>query len=195
MRISRHYKKKLESALFDGQFVSGADTWYHDAKRDCGIIADHFYGWSQGDVINLAAIFSPRVAVKRSIALVVNFLSDPNSHPGGLTERYNAATAYCITGYLGGPKVVPFARSIHEPDHCRREWICIDTHMATLMGIDFAKITPEQRIACQNAIATLGDHHRVPYAEIQSVAWCGKLWQDGRIDATNGFADALGVLK
>lgn len=151
-------------------------TWYMQAHQQVRHLAG-LLGVTTVRCADLLSLFSPRVAVKRSINFTIHYLTTNGEFRHDVTRSVRAAvTHYEQTGVIRGPKTSAFASAIMQDESA----VVLDTWMAQAMQVDqrlFVRKGYEQ-YAC--VVRSVAEHLSLPPARTQAAIWAGIVMEHGR---------------
>lgn len=157
------------------QGEAGRD-WYDEAKRQV-IEASALLNVSPRRFADLLALFSPRVAVKRSIRFAIRYVEHGDYLADCMSTVIAAVEHYEQTGQIRGPKTRPFADAIMGDGTA----VVLDVWMAKAFKIDqsafnrvgvHAECTRRVRLAAKRLGWTA--------AETQAAIWYATVKANGR---------------
>lgn len=107
--------------------------WYLRACEDIQAVSA-VTGVPSVRLASILAISSPRVHVVRNIRIALNYLVDPKVRPAAcMTAVYDRMVQYDSTGFIGGPKVLPFRDALLG----NPEAIVWDVWMMRALGLNY----------------------------------------------------------
>lgn len=144
--------------------------WYDDA-RDYIIDECIKQGWDEHEFINVMAVTSPRISVKRNWDVTVNLMAGGSEKKQGIILPSRIALAhYKKTGEIRGPKTEAFARALHGDTTA----LVLDTWMAKALGVPHAKVTQVGTMAWAKGLMTaVAEHHGLCMRDAQAAVWAG----------------------
>lgn len=182
------YTGMLDSNYAATLLELGADAsdWYEKASQDIVEFA-HAFDIEPETAAAVIAILSPRVQVSRNARLAAKYLLDGETE-GIMEQRLKAIERYVrygfLNGYTHGHKVYAFYRNLSgDFSH-----VTVDTWMAKIYGVDFQKITDQQRLEIQHDVTAMAVHAGITPAAAQAALWVG-------YRELNGHNDSEGALS
>ena len=170
-----------------------AADWYEKASEDIEQFAKAF-DMDRDAVTAVVAILSPRVQVSRNARLAVEYLLDGETD-GVMEQRLGAIERYVrygfLNGYTHGHKVYAFYRNLSgDYNH-----VTVDTWMAKIYGVEFNKITDQQRAEIQVDVARIANAAGITPAAAQAALWVGYRSLQGHNDSEGVLSvlDVVGV--
>ena len=165
---------------------SDASDWYVKASDDIVQFADAF-DIDHDTAAAVIAILSPRVQVSRNARLAAKYLLDGETD-GIMEQRLKAIERYVrygfLNGYTHGHKVYAFYRNLSgDFDH-----VTIDTWMAKIYGVDFQKITDQQRSEIQQDVTAIAEAAGITPAAAQAALWVGYRELHGHNDSEGALS-------
>ena len=167
---------------------TGADAsdWYEKASAD---IVDFSLAFDiePDTAAAVIAILSPRVQVSRNARLAAKYLLDGETE-GIMEQRLKAIERYVrfgkISGYTHGHKVYAFYRNLSgDFSH-----VTVDTWMSKIYGVDFGKITDQQRLEIQQDVTAIADAAGITPAAAQAALWVGYRELHGHNDSEGALS-------
>ena len=154
-------------------------AWYRKANEQVTAAAE-ILDCSPRYLADMLALFSPRVAVKRSIRFAVRyvrtreFASDVMGSVRASVNHYNA------TGRIRGPKTKPFADALMGDP----EAVVLDVWMAVALGIDQQRFNNQQvRHKADTRIRKVAKRLGWSPSETQAAVWTYAVRRAGRYPA------------
>ena len=165
---------------------SDASDWYVKASEDIVQFADAF-DIDHDTAAAVVAILSPRVQVSRNARLAAKYLLDGETD-GIMDQRLKAIERYVrygfLNGYTHGHKVYAFYRNLSgDFDH-----VTVDTWMAKIYGVDFQKITDQQRSEIQQDVTAIAEAAGITPAAAQAALWVGYRELHGHNDSEGALS-------
>ena len=165
---------------------SDASDWYVKASEDIVQFADAF-DIDHDTAAAVVAILSPRVQVSRNARLAAKYLLDGETD-GIMEQRLKAIERYVrygfLNGYTHGHKVYAFYRNLSgDFDH-----VTVDTWMAKIYGVDFGKITDQQRSEIQQDVTAIAESAGITPAAAQAALWVGYRELHGHNDSEGALS-------
>lgn len=144
--------------------------WYDDACDFIVMECDH-HGWDHDDFINVLAVTSPRISVKRNWDVTVALLSGANINKLGLIQATRVAYQhYRNTGEIRGPKTSAFARALHGDTTA----LVLDSWMARALNVPHSKVTNVSTMEwAKGLMEQVADHHSLSVRDAQAAVWAG----------------------
>ena len=165
---------------------SDASDWYVKASDDIVQFADAF-DIDHDTAAAVIAILSPRVQVSRNARLAAKYLLDGETD-GIMEQRLKAIERYVrygfLNGYTHGHKVYAFYRNLSgDFDH-----VTVDTWMSKIYGVDFGKITDQQRSEIQQDVTAIAEAAGITPAAAQAALWVGYRELHGHNDSEGALS-------
>ncbi len=144
--------------------------WYDDA-RDYIIDECIKQKWDEHVFINVMAVTSPRISVKRNWDVTVNLLAGGKPEKQGIIRSTRIALAhYKKTGEIRGPKTEAFARALHGDSTA----LVLDTWMSKALGVPHAKVTQVGTMAwAHEQMRPVAKAHDLSMRDTQAAVWAG----------------------
>ncbi len=113
-------------------------AWYDDAREFIITECDK-RGWDHDVFVNVMAVTSPRISVKRNWDVTMDLMQDIDliDKLGLIQSTRVAVRHYLHTGEIRGPKTSAFARALHGDTTA----LVLDTWMARALEVPHAKVT------------------------------------------------------
>lgn len=145
-------------------------SWYDDARDYICSECDR-QDWDHSRFINIMAVTSPRISVKRNWDVTVNLMAGGDPRKQGIIRSTRAALAhYENTGVIRGPKTEAFARALHGDTTA----LVLDTWMAKALGVPHAKVTQVGIMAwAHKVMAEVASYHGLCMRDTQAAVWAG----------------------
>lgn len=151
---------------WDGRF------WYRDAKE-----AIDTSGYNPSRFAAVLSIVSPRVHVRRSVALARRYMEEGELGPDVMRSVRLALAHYEQTSEIRGPKTEPFARALLGDE----EAVVLDVWMAKAFDVDPGTIGRKYNIVpAVKAVRRLAAEHGITPAQCQAAIWTGIRREHGR---------------
>lgn len=144
--------------------ASGAG-WYVDAHAS---IRDYCArtGHDVARVCDVLALTSPRVTVRRNVALALAYLAT-GSAPGIVPSVRAALAHYEATGAIRGPKTSAFSRALAgDPDS-----VVIDVWMWRALGLQWPSVTPKRYRRAAATVRGIATRAGMSPAGTQAAIW------------------------
>lgn len=155
--------------------LANADNrdWYRYANTQILHAATHTYHCTPTRLADLLSLFSPRVAISRSVRFTHTYLTSNKRFEKDVVYTIRASVRhYEATGKIRGPKTAPFARALMLDPHA----IVLDTHMGSLFGIDSKRFEVKMIWnECASRIRSAAKLLGWQPAETQAAIWAGAL--------------------
>lgn len=150
--------------------------WYLQAHQQVRHLAG-LLGVSTVRCADLLSLFSPRVAVKRSINFTVHYLTTNGEFRQDVTRSVRAAVAYYEqTGIIRGPKTSAFASAIMQDESA----VVLDTWMAQAMRVDQREFVRQRYEYHADVVRRVSVRLGIPAARTQAAIWSGIVMEHGR---------------
>jgi len=152
-------------------------TWYNDARQNIMTLC-YRKNWGVIRYIEVMALTSPRVSVKRNVSLATQYMTTGSLGPDTLRGTRAALAHYEATGEIRGPKTAAFARAL-AGDHSA---VVLDVWMARALDVDQRKFeTKRVRHSAERRVRYAAHLLGWTPAETQAAIWSGALQRAGRI--------------
>lgn len=106
-------------------------NWYGDGYEQIKRICDK-EGWSVDEFIDILAITSPRVKVKRNIRITLHYMKERELPSGVMQNIHKSLENYKKTNTIGGPKTKAFANAIKGDE----DEVVLDVWMARAFKVE-----------------------------------------------------------
>jgi len=152
------------------QWGNGWVNWYDDA-REFIITECERHGWDHDDFINVLAVISPRMSVKRNWDLTVAYFETGKLPRGGVIKSTRVALAhYRKTGEIRGPKTSAFARALHGDTTA----LVLDTWMARALDVPHSRVTTKANMLVALKLMTeVANRNGISVRDAQAAVWAG----------------------
>lgn len=155
---------------------AGHRTWYNDALQNIMTLC-YRKNWGVVRYIEVLALTSPRVSVKRNVSLATEYMTTGQLGPDVLRGTRAALAHYEATGEIRGPKTAAFARAL-AGDH---DAVVLDVWMARALDVDQRKFeTKRVRHSAERRVRYAAHLLGWSPAETQAAVWSGTLQRAGR---------------
>jgi len=150
--------------------------WYKRAGHSIEYVCT-FKQWDRERFIDILAITSPRVAVRRCVRVAMHYMNTGRFLPATIYGTRSAMAYYEATGLIRGPKTRPFAAALRgDPDA-----IVLDTWMAKAFEINQTLLSRKStREECCKRLRQVAKILGWPVAECQAAIWAATLIEHGR---------------
>ena len=155
--------------------------WYDRAKWEIESVCQ-LEGWQANQFIDILAILSPRVTIRRNIrSAFVYFGQEHRMLRNALPNVITCLEKYLENGIIGGRKVPFFARALHGDQSS----ITLDTWMSyALLDVESPHIKYFRRkrsfdSACK-LVSDVGDIVGLSPRDCQAAIWCGIFRESGQ---------------
>lgn len=162
--------------------------WYTDARKSIDYVCGA-KGWNRDTLIDLLAICSPRVSVRRSIRFAMMVIQD--EYPADMTRSTLAAIDHWQqTGEIRGPKTSAFARALRGDEDA----VVLDVWMAVAFGVDQRQFSrPAVRYRCEKRINKAAQLIGTTPSQCQAAVWAAVVKENGRAVRGIDFDDELTI--
>lgn len=143
--------------------------WYDDA-REFILTECERHGWDHDDFINVMAVLSPRISVKRNWDLTVQLFETGRLGRGVIRSTRVALKHYQKTGEIRGPKTSAFARALHGDTTA----LVLDTWMAKALCIPHAQVTGKANMKWAKVLMQdVAERQGLTVRSAQAAVWAG----------------------
>lgn len=166
------------------QLGYGSKHWYADCKDWCNNLALLFQ-LDVDDVVDVLALTSPRVSVKRNQWLATRYLTQGKTD-GMLPSIKRSLEIWDQTGQMGGKKVSAFAAAIRS--YGLSDDVVLDVWMARALGIPQQRLFRlENHAKAVKRIEKVAEMCEVSAAQAQAMIWAGTVLTYGRNLSARNF--------
>lgn len=174
--------------MADGDEVAAGEGWYrvaHEEARSIGRNAGYRGEQALHVGAGVLAALSPTVSWPLNVQGAHLLAADIEAVPAGYYSNHEKARRIIRKGtvwdVLSGPKVVPFARCIIDPDTYNVDDVVVDTWMLRATGTWPFRGRKATIPNVQRAIANKAHVYEQPYATIQAITWLviRRIWESG----------------
>lgn len=103
--------------------------WYREAHSHCVRLCNR-HEWDLQTFIDVIALFSPRVQVRRNLRMAMHYMQTKKQPPGCLRSVMTSVKHWEKTGEIRGQKVAAFSKCLHG---CKTS-VVLDTWMARALA-------------------------------------------------------------
>jgi hypothetical protein len=150
--------------------------WYALARQDIQLVCSD-QGWCLDRFIDVLAITSPRISVRRNIRVALQYMRTGEWLSAVIRGTRQAMAHYELTGEIRGPKTRPFAAALRGDETN----IVLDTWMATAFEIDQSTLSRKGiRVECEKRIKRTARRYGWSNAATQAAIWAATVRRAGR---------------
>lgn len=151
-------------------------NWYTEAHNAIAEVCNS-NNWSVSKFIDVLALTSPRVSVKRNVSIAIRYMNDGVLGEDVMRNIRASLEHYENTGEIRGPKTSAFSKALTG----NQESIVLDTWMAKALGVDQKKFDSKKfRSSAERRIRYAAHVLGWTPAETQAAIWAGTLKRAGR---------------
>ena len=151
-------------------------SWYSVAQRDITDVCAHT-GWDFDRFVDVLAITSPRVSVRRNIRVAMHYMQTGEYLSGTIRSTLAAMLHYEETGEIRGPKTSAFSRALKGD----LDAIVLDVWMSKAFEIDQRTFDRKDvRLECERRVCRAAARHVIRPAELQAASWAAIVRRHGR---------------